>query len=232
MTAPDGLNSDAAQMIQTVRENADRLGLKWQITMGTVVKGDDAGNVSLVYDGSETDISVGAISMIGILNKGDRVYVILVPPAGAYIAGLADPVPVQVGWVAVTAGTAFFAVESAILTIPVVNFRSGYAYEARFEATMASAAGNSFVAFSIYRDAGVKIGTGIGGPTNPGTFGCTFTGTAVVKNTTGATITTAIAVTALPFISNCQLQAGVNHLAWCRVTLLGPASKFPLATAL
>jgi hypothetical protein len=231
VTSPDGLDSNASQIFQSLKENAARMGLQWQLSMATVSDSSDVGNVIVIFDGDETARTVGVISMIG-QPASDRVYVMTVPPAGNYIIGVADPAPVEVGWVAITAGTGFFAVESPILTIPTVSFRTGYAYEVKYSAQMASVGANSFVKMTVYRNAGVIIGGFNGHPTNPAGFGCTCRGSAIVKNTTGATVVTAIAVTATPFISNCQLQAGATTLAWCRVTRLDVASKYPLATAL
>lgn len=85
--------ADAAALIQTVQENAKRLGLSWDLTMATVVDGSDAGSISATFDAdADTGLAtLGLISMIGALAPGARVYVMQVPPAGNYIVGA--PVP-------------------------------------------------------------------------------------------------------------------------------------------
>lgn len=84
---------DAAGLIQSIAENAKRLGLSWDITMATVADGDNAGSLAAVFDadadsGAQT---LGLISMIGAVAPGARVYVMTVPPAGNYIVGLVQP---------------------------------------------------------------------------------------------------------------------------------------------
>jgi hypothetical protein len=81
--------ADAAAMVQTVKDNANRLGLTWQVTMATVVDGADPKNVTATFDGDDAP-TVGLISMIGAPGPGDRVYVVAIPPAGNYIMGRAS----------------------------------------------------------------------------------------------------------------------------------------------
>ena len=73
----------ATASTQALVENADRLGLKWDLRPATVVQA--APTITLVYDGDITAIT--AVSMIGPVANGDRVYVIFVPPSGNFIAG-------------------------------------------------------------------------------------------------------------------------------------------------
>lgn len=88
MTTPDGPDSNTAQLVQALKDNARRLGLIWQITMATVVDGSDPGAVALQFDGDDTT-TPGAISTVGYLSQGERCYVVQVPPAGNYIMGRA-----------------------------------------------------------------------------------------------------------------------------------------------
>ena len=85
--------TDTAALIQTVKDNARRLGLAWDVTMAQVsnIGGADPTNVSVIFD-SDSDsgaVTAGVISMIGVLAPGERVYVMTVPPAGNYIIGAA-----------------------------------------------------------------------------------------------------------------------------------------------
>lgn len=81
--------ADVAGVIaQSVAENADRLGLIWQLRLATVetITSDDI--VQAVYDSDSNAIAM--TSMIGQLAPEDRVWAITVPPAGNYICGLAS----------------------------------------------------------------------------------------------------------------------------------------------
>lgn len=71
--------------VQTIAENAKRLGLTWRLTLGTVIEVVDA-NLSLVRLDGDT-ASIGAISMIGSPVVSSRVYVITIPPAANYVVG-------------------------------------------------------------------------------------------------------------------------------------------------
>lgn len=90
MTTNEG---DAAALIQTLQQNAKRLGLSWDLTMATVLDGFPGSDVSAVFDAdAETNTPTqGLISMIGAVAPGARVYVVQIPPAGNYIVGMAQP---------------------------------------------------------------------------------------------------------------------------------------------
>ena len=64
-------------------QNADRLGLKWDLKPATVSQVEPV--VTVVYDGDTTPIT--AVSMIGNVSIDQRVYVIFVPPSGNFIIG-------------------------------------------------------------------------------------------------------------------------------------------------
>lgn len=73
--------------IDAVVQNANRLGLTWEMLLATVANGTDATAVLALCDGDDTNLTM--VSMIGTLYQGERVYVIKVPPSGLYIAGRA-----------------------------------------------------------------------------------------------------------------------------------------------
>lgn len=83
--------ADAAALIQTVQENAKRLGVSWDLTMATVVDGSDSGAISATFDADADSgaATLGLISTIGAVAPSARVYVVQIPPAGNYIIGLA-----------------------------------------------------------------------------------------------------------------------------------------------
>lgn len=87
MTEPTG--TDAPDLISTgaqaLVDNADRLGMTWQLRPATVITSTASGTVTASYDGD--DEAIGMVSMIGKPAIGDRVYAISVPPAGNFITG-------------------------------------------------------------------------------------------------------------------------------------------------
>ena len=71
--------------VQALVENASRLGLTWDIRLGTVI---DRGPRPLIHmDGDDESISIGAVPMAGNPAIGQRVYVLLIPPGGAFMVG-------------------------------------------------------------------------------------------------------------------------------------------------
>ncbi len=86
MTAPD---DTAAALIQGIKDNAQRLGLSWQLTQATVVDASSPESIVVAFDGDES-LTPGVITMVPV-SAGARVYVMQVPPAGAYIVGYAAP---------------------------------------------------------------------------------------------------------------------------------------------
>jgi hypothetical protein len=81
-TAPELIGVGAKSII----DNAQRLGLEWQLRLATVLEGSDPAAISAVYDGDANN-PIDMTSMIGTLSQGQRVYVIIVPPAGNFITG-------------------------------------------------------------------------------------------------------------------------------------------------
>lgn len=71
--------------VQALVENADRLGLTWQIGLGTVI--DQGRSPKVHMDGDDASIAIGAVPMAGNPGIGQRVYVILAPPGGAFMVG-------------------------------------------------------------------------------------------------------------------------------------------------
>ena len=66
-------------------DNANRLGLTWRLSVGTVTEASSANRFLVILDGDEVEISV--TSMVGLAFVGQRVYVIMIPPAGNYAIG-------------------------------------------------------------------------------------------------------------------------------------------------
>jgi hypothetical protein len=76
--------TDTAALVQEVKDNANRLGLTWQIIAASVA---DPLIPTVVFDSDALVIAAPAVSLIGVVAAGDRVMVMAVPPAGTYIIG-------------------------------------------------------------------------------------------------------------------------------------------------
>jgi hypothetical protein len=89
--------SPRADAISALVDNADRLGLKWNLRPGTVAADNllDSGNqvpsnaIPVVLDGDTATIL--AVPLAGVSSTGARVMVLQVPPGGNFIIG--SPVP-------------------------------------------------------------------------------------------------------------------------------------------
>jgi hypothetical protein len=126
MTDPD---KEAPELIsvgaQSLVDNAERLGLKWQLRLATVVDGADTSAVIALYDGDSVNISM--VSMIGSLLTGARIYVLEVPPSGNFILGQVTAAPVAANEectsvIGMTPGTTTLAVFATVPGTPTVAF--------------------------------------------------------------------------------------------------------------
>lgn len=84
MTAPEDQLSDLISTgAQAIVDNANRLGLTWQLRIGTVTDRGVSDKVQL--DGDDT--AIGVVPIAGNPQVGQRVYVMSVPPGGAFMVG-------------------------------------------------------------------------------------------------------------------------------------------------
>jgi hypothetical protein len=70
---------------QAALDNAPRQGLTWRLIPGTIVASTGS-SIIVLLDGDDTTPSQ-AQSLIGTLNTGQRVMVMVVPPQGNYVVG-------------------------------------------------------------------------------------------------------------------------------------------------
>jgi hypothetical protein len=70
---------------QSLVRNANRLGLTWLLRVGTVISSVDSNRLEVRLDGDEANLT--AVSIVGEVVAGRRVYVISIPPAGNYVIG-------------------------------------------------------------------------------------------------------------------------------------------------
>jgi len=90
MTDEDLSTKAAVSAVEEVQANAENLDLKWGLRPAQV--NDITGNaVQIILDG-DTNL-VPAISLIGNLAKGARVWALKIPPSGNYVVGFAGGAP-------------------------------------------------------------------------------------------------------------------------------------------
>lgn len=127
--------------VKALVDNSKRLGLTWQLRLGTIRT--TGPSPTLILDGDDVT-TLNAVSMAGNMGVGARVYVLLVPPDGVYIVG-------QVAW--------FESGSVSITFAAATSFSQGVTFDRRFVNSprvflnIASASGNtsfwSAKAFSI-----------------------------------------------------------------------------------
>lgn len=152
---------------QAVADNAKRLGLTWTLRPATVAATLDAisnnpnsGIVTVVFDGDT--VAVSANSMVGALTSGERVMVMVVPPAGNFVVGLSTSVGLLYapdrGIVGSHTDTTNSAAITTVVTIMTTDqdvlLRSGRAYEFSFSHNHFSSGAGILVQYAIGRAAG------------------------------------------------------------------------------
>lgn len=78
-------NFPVKEIARAIAERADELGLTWQLVPATVAAPAAGGVMRVTLDGDS--VAIEAVSMIGRLPVGARVFTILSPPAGVHIVG-------------------------------------------------------------------------------------------------------------------------------------------------
>jgi len=90
--------ADAAtvQLVRSIVENADRLGLVWKLRPGTMARSSANGTPRVILDGSTE--SIRCMSLLGPMMVGTRVIAVLTPPSGCHVIGLSG----LTGWSSLT----------------------------------------------------------------------------------------------------------------------------------
>lgn len=118
--------------VQALADNADRLGLTWQLRLGTLVERGASPTVHM--DGDDDSTVIGAVPMAGNPGIGQRVYVILAPPGGAFLVG-------QVAqW---ETGSTSISFASATSATQVINFNRQFILPPRVFLNINSGSGNT-----------------------------------------------------------------------------------------
>lgn len=86
MSVPSYMVPSMRELAQSIIDDAVRLGLTWRLRPATVAGVISPFRMPLLVDGDQTVID--GVSMLGELLEGQRVWVLLMPPAGVYVIGL------------------------------------------------------------------------------------------------------------------------------------------------
>lgn len=128
MTAPDPLTDITDVQVQSIIENARRLGLIWSLRPGRVVS---ATPLKVILDGdadAKTD-ALGMVSLIGSVARLARVMTMSVPPGGNFVMGYLGPAAIDV-YVFInqtgntTAATAYIT-SATVVEAPFIMGQSG-----------------------------------------------------------------------------------------------------------
>lgn len=80
-------NEDLKILIRAIQDNSFRLGLKWDLSIGTII---EFSPLTIRLDGDTVNLNNEITNLTGQrLNNGDRVYCLIVPPNTIYIIGYA-----------------------------------------------------------------------------------------------------------------------------------------------
>lgn len=123
--------------VETLVQEAGRLGLTWTLRPATVILIDPSptsGLATITYDGDSTGVT--AVSLIGVVTPGDRVMGLIIPPAGNFILSLPTSIsrPYAPGrgvvgsHTEVVNQTGITTVVTIMTTDQTINFRTGRAY--------------------------------------------------------------------------------------------------------
>lgn len=78
--------TDAGEQIKAIKDNADRLGLTWGLSIGTCVSGALPNATTVTFD-AEASVTTPVVSLIGTVTTGTRVAILSIPGGGQYIIG-------------------------------------------------------------------------------------------------------------------------------------------------
>jgi hypothetical protein len=120
---------DVQDILNLVRDNADKLGLIWELRAGTLV-GSDGASASIQLDGDTTIIDSATLILPHAVDVGARIWSVRVPDSHEYVIGSAQA-PIGVTYRQSAASftistTPAAAITSDLLTTtaPVASFRA------------------------------------------------------------------------------------------------------------
>jgi hypothetical protein len=236
-------DEDVITLIGAVQDNAQRLGLIWTLTPGTVTAASPLA-VRLDSPSGDAEVAIPVVSLIGMLGAGARVMVVSVPPAGQYIIGRISGVGRGViGANATNNGSVATATSATPVPIssaswdsePNFLFRSGYVYKVTFAGGVATAGGTAmFGTIQVRKGSASAVGTLLcnwpdGIPAGFNNIVLTRTFVSFIKNSTPIDVKTQLSVCAVrgTAASTYVLYGDAVQPLWLEVEELGLSVDFP-----
>lgn len=223
----------ATAAADAVIANAQRLGLLWRIIPATVVgTTSNVSNVGVTVDGDTQQVR--AQSLIGVVNDGARVMVLVVPTALTYIIGYYGPSPQPSGIIQrvdSTANTAAITAETITLTGAVMTFMNGRAYRVIWTQRLDhSAAQTAVVRVRKTNIAGTQLS--FWQAQVLGAVGVNYYYELVIKRVAGSDLSDNIVLTLSTAAGTVTGRGAVDTVRYLEVWDAGLASEFPNAIAI
>lgn len=216
---------------------AQRLGLIWTLRPGTV---DDILNGSGAYtprvrlDGDTSNARILVTSLVGGLAVGMRIMVMFVPPAGYYAIGIINTSTTQryeIG--ALTShGTTITTTETVMETFTSFNALGGAAYRIEVGGYLLSAT-TTFTTFRLRKTstAGQSLNASNQWP-GIGLGQAPFRHEGYFRNTSNATLTYNLVLTAVANASTSTWGADSERPRYVSIQYAGPAVEYPSAVVI
>lgn len=180
---------------QSIVERSKHLGLIWIRRMATVVSASDPANVTIIFDADTVEQS--AVSMVGALSNGSRVYVDITPPGGNFIVGSVSGTGQLIDLVSSVSSTAAIGAETVVLTGNSITWAAGRAYEVMFSQETAGSVANNAAFFTVRRASvagAIKFGAAFQMNATIGTSQNCYT-RFIIRNATASDVTALIVLT-------------------------------------
>lgn len=229
------MSDDATtDLVQELRDNADRLGLTWQLRYARVVDGSDPAAVQIVFDGDDTTTAVPAVSLIGLLRVGERVAVTSLPPAGQYIVGRPGvPIGPLISRVESASSSAAVGVGGAtVLTIPSATYPNGSVFRVRLGALWFGSVANQATIQIYVNSTGGTLLQQFRTPTLPATAGLAayFNHVGYFRNQSGVDMVASIVVFALATVGTVTQAGGATFTRWAETEIADNPAFYALST--
>jgi hypothetical protein len=216
-----------------IAERASALGLTWKMRPGEVQVYSDSGKyVNVIIDGDT--LPLGCLNMIGPIQPGSRVNVMILPEGVNYIVGRLDyyaPMTLMATDSSTTSSGAT-AVELVVLTISNFVWRAKHAYYVDFINDIQSSTGTNACIWRIRTVglAGTQLGIGVWPLRNSGASD-DKNSNMIIKNdlSVGGDIVQTIVLTLAPTAGTINRLAAVGQVAYLRIFDVGPSSLHTLA---
>lgn len=235
MTAPIGGDvAPSVDAVQSVLEQAQRLGLIWRLVPGTVVgTTGNVNNIAVTVDGDFTK-QTRAQSLIGELLDATRVIVLIVPPANAYVIGFYGSYPLPDGLrdrIDSTSNSSPITAEAIVLTGHQMTFHNGRAYRIKWSQRLDHSAAQ-IVSIRVRQTNLIGTQLLFWQEQVLGTQGNNYYSEATLKRIAGSDLTDNIVLTLAASAGNVTARGAADTVRFLEVWDCGPAGDFPNANSI